>query len=1423
MRRGPSITLTELLARAAEAGVFLSCTDGKLHFKLSAGSFPEALRNEITAHKTALLEFLQQRQSENAAARPPLLRRSVECASDFVLLSFAQQRLWFIDRVGGGSAQYNMPGALRVHGRFDVEVAERSLRRIVERHETLRTVFIEGPEGPLQHVRKEFDFHLERLDLSGLETAEQERAVKAAMGSDALRPFDLSSDLMLRASYLQLGEAEGVLLFNLHHIASDGWSMGILVEEFGKLYEALAEGKEEPLQELAIQYADYAEWQRGWLKGELVEEQLSYWEKQLAELPEVHGVPLDHARPAVQTYRGRMHREEVARETVRGLKEVAAKGQATLYMVLQGVFALLLSRYGNTADVVMGTPVANRGQKELEPLVGFFVNTLVLRTDCGSGRTFREYLDEVKRVNLEAQSHQDVPFEQVVERVRPRRSASHEALFQILFAMNTQEAKEINLDGLSLKPLSSDSAPAKFDLTLEVVERGGALELIWAYNNDLFESGTIARMAEHYQNLLRGVVKNADERIERLPLLSEAEQRHWLYEVNRTEVEYPRKGCVHELIEEQVERNEDRVAVVYEGESLSYGELNRKANQVAHYLREQGVKPDTLVGLCVERSLEMVVGIVGVLKAGGAYVPLEPGYPAERLEYMVSDSAPAVVLTQGGVEERLGKITVPVLRLDRDGEELQRYSTENVKKEEVGLRAEHLAYVIYTSGSTGRPKGVMNEHGGVVNGLLWARDAYQVGSTDRILQKTPYSFDVSVWDLLLPLIAGARVVMARPGGHLEPEYLGEVLEREKITLVHFVPSMLQVFLEYGGARERWGSLKRVLCSGEALPYALQVEFQRKMPGVELHNLYGPTEAAIDVTAWHCRKGEHAGVVPIGRPIANTQIYLLDAQMQPVPQGVTGELWIGGVGVGRGYWKREELTAERFVKDPFRSDVNARMYRTGDLARWLPDGAIEYLGRNDQQVKVRGFRIELGEIEQALLKLPGVTAAAVTAQEQGAGEKRLVAYVVAGAELRNEADEAQLEAAARKQLQSQLPEYMVPSAFVLLERLPLTPNGKLDRKALPAAEAGFGRQEYVAPATETESALVQIWAEVLKLEASQVSVTANFFELGGNSLLGIHLHAMANKTFGNVLELRDIFILRSVQELAAFIDTHQSLRESKPAARSNLWQLKPAGEESSRPLFLVHPVSGYALCYNELAGHIDHPCAIFGLQVDGVSFPESMDAMAGQYIQAMKRVQPEGPYLVGGWSMGGVVAYEIAQQLKQAQERVDLLLMLDSFCPGSRHVSGEMREEDERAPLVAVAAGLGIEKDLLDKMPLEDLLETVLRLGHEQKHLPSSFGMQELRERYTARVANAKAMRAYRPSPFDGEIQLVRAQENNDPDWFLGWGALAAKVAVTEQSGGHSSMIYERPHVLGLARTISEALQRLSKPEPLAARVQARAG
>ncbi|NHZ33325.1 non-ribosomal peptide synthetase [Massilia rubra] len=1061
------------------------------------------MTEELDAHarlkRHALLQKMMQRRTSESGHAIPRADRHASLP-----LSFAQQRLWFLDQLDDAAgAAYHMPAGLRLSGELDTEALVRALDRIVARHENLRTSFPSRDGAPLQHIgAPNQGFALARHDLCHLHGAAQEAAVHALIGADSDAPFALADGPLIRGSLLRLGEREHVLLVTQHHIISDGWSVAVLVRELTALYTAFSQSLDDPLAPLAIQYADYAAWQRDYLQGERLERQGSFWSAHLAGAPALLELPTDHPRPARQSYAGASVAFALPAALTAQLQALGQRHGATLFMVLLGAWSVLMSRLSGQDDVVIGTPVANRQRAEVEPLIGFFVNTLAVRVRLDADPSVAQLIEQVKGTMLDAYAHQDIPFEQVVEALRPARSLSHSPLFQVMLTLNnTPEAKAIALPGLTLEGLGSRDNTSKVDLSMALTEVGGGLQGSLTYATDLFEGASIGRLIDCWRCLLDAMAGDEHARTGRLPLLTSPMRKQLLSDFNATRASFPAEKLIHQLFEEQVVLQAATRAVTYEGSHLSYGELNDRANQLAHYLIGLGVGPDVRVAICLERSLDLVVGLLGILKAGGAYVPLDPTYPRERLADMLADCAPRLVLTLGALAPLLPPLGTAVVCLDAIQPVLCAQALGNPVLPE--LHARHLAYVIYTSGSTGRPKGAMNEHRSVVNRLLWAREEYAIGPHDKILQKTPFGFDVSVWEFFLPLLAGATLVLARPGQQGDAAYLVELIAEQDITVLHFVPSMLQVFLDQA-APLRTSRLRDILCSGEALPYALQRMSHSVLPQVRLHNLYGPTEAAIDVTYWRCSATAHAGIVPIGRPIWNTSMYVLDRYLQPVPLGVRGELYIGGIGVARGYLNRPELTAERFVADPFSLEPDARMYKTGDVGRWLDDGQLEYLGRNDFQVKLRGFRIELGEIEARLLACEGVREAVVLAlappQGQGQGDARLVAYLTATPE----SDPAALEPGALRQaLLAYLPEYMVPGAFVTLAALPLTPNGKLDRKALPAPDgAAMSQADYTAPQGAAEQAMAAIWQELLGVE--RVGRDDHFFELGGHSLLAVTL-------------------------------------------------------------------------------------------------------------------------------------------------------------------------------------------------------------------------------------------------------------------------------------------------------------------------------
>jgi len=960
-----------------------------------------ATLNRLSPDKRALLEQWMRGDVgagvEDSRRRIP--RRPEEGPAP---LSYGQQRLWLLDRLVPGSAAYNMPGGMRLRGPLDVQALERALGEIISRHEALRTTFEVRDGDPVQVVHPPAAFTLPVIDVSSLPEEQRVVRVRRIRDDAAQEPFDLEKGPLVRTVLVRQGADDHVFLVTMHHIVTDGWSANIFLRELKVLYEAFSQGRPAPLKDLPIQYADYACWQRHRLESGALDGQMAYWKERLGgELP-VLDLPTDHPRPPMQSFRGGALTRLFPAELARGLNSLARETGATLFMTLLAAFQVLLHRYSGQRDVIVGSPIANRDLPELEALIGFFVNTLALKTDLGGDPTFQELLGRVRGVLLDAYANRDLPFEKLVSELHPERDMSHNPLFQVMFVLQNTGYDGAGFAGLERSPMRSFTGTAKFDLWLSIREGSRGLHATLEYSSDLFEEATAARLLGHYRTLLEGIVADADRRLSELPLLTPGEHAG-LAACNDTEVDYPgAERLLHELIEEQVDRTPDAVAVVFGEERLTYGELDARSNRLARYLRRLGVGPDVPVGVCAERSVELVVALLGILKAGGAYVPLDSEYPAERLAFMLEDSGVKVLLTQERLAEALPPHQTRVIRLEGDWEAVSR---ESAARPQGGATNQNLAYIIYTSGSTGRPKGAMNSHRGIVNRLLWMQEAYGLDATDRVLQKTPFSFDVSVWEFFWPLLTGAALVLAEPGGHKDAAYLVELIRNEGITTMHFVPSMLQAFLEEAGLEE-CDSLRRVICSGEALPPQAVKRFYARLGGSggELHNLYGPTEAAVDVTWWPCSREGTPRVVPIGRPIANTQIHILDSRLNPVPIGVPGELYIGGVQLARGYWNRPGLTAGTFVPDPFGKAPGARLYWTGDRARRLADGNIEFLGRIDHQVKLRGYRIELGEIEATLQGHEGVREAVVLSREDVPGRQRLVAYVVPDPALRQRAGE-----------------------------------------------------------------------------------------------------------------------------------------------------------------------------------------------------------------------------------------------------------------------------------------------------------------------------------------------------------------------------------------------------------------------------------
>ncbi|MCC6606147.1 MAG: non-ribosomal peptide synthase/polyketide synthase [Anaerolineae bacterium] len=1051
-----------------------------------------------------------------------------------VVVSYAQQRLWFLDRLDPGSSTYNIPLAMQLRGFLNPFALEQAIETVIIRHEALRTTFALHEGQPVQVISPPAPLKLAQIDLQSLSLTQGAARARELIYQEVEQPFNLEAGPLYRFSLLRLAPDWHIIVANFHHIIFDAWSQELFAREVVILYDAYIGDKANPLPDLAVQYADFAVWQRQWLQDKILEKQLAYWRQKLAEAPTALDLPTDRPRPPVQTFNGANFTFLIPAERQRAINALCQQEGVTLFMLLLAAFKVLLARNTNQTDILVGSPIANRNHAQLEGLIGFFVNTLVLRTDLGQNPTFRELLERVRQTTLEAYSNQDVPFEQLVALLQPERNLSISPFFQVMLVLQNVPVHYNRLTDIEVEPYTVEETTAKFDITLFLEEHTYGLEGKFEYNTDLFDRETIARLAEQFNRLLGGIVDIPDQHIHQLPLLAPEELQKILVSWNQTQAPFPQDQCVHDLLAAQAAKTPAATAVIYENQQLTYADLDRRAAQLAAFLRARGVGLESAVALCVERSLEMIVGILGILKAGGAYVPIDPTYPAERIRFILNDTNSPLLLTQDHLRQKFDHEYETVC-LDSEWTVIEEKAVSTPVVPPAKTDPQNAIYVIYTSGSTGQPKGVVNSHIGVVNRLHWLQQIDPLTPADRVLQKTPYTFDVSVWELFWPLMTGATLVIARPEGHRDTAYLARLMAEQQITTIHFVPSMLQLFIEEV-ARQEFPSLKRVICSGEALPSHLQARFQEHS-SARLYNLYGPTEASIEATVWLCNQDDTLQTVPIGKPIYNMQAYVLDRYGAAVPVGVPGELYLGGVGLARGYLNQPGLTAQSFVPNPVIDQLSEKsdqrlniVYRTGDLARYRPDGNIEFLGRLDHQVKIRGFRIELGEVEAVLNRHPLVRESVVVAHDVAGGDKSLLAYVT----LHDYPVEHNAAEILRQHVLASVPGYMVPSRFIPLEAFPLTSSGKVNRKQLPSPDFATGNAgEIVLPATETEAALLPLWQSIL--EQPQLSVTANFFAVGGHSLMATGLVTAIRQKLGLELPLATLFTHSTIRELAATID------------------------------------------------------------------------------------------------------------------------------------------------------------------------------------------------------------------------------------------------------------------------------------------------
>ncbi|HZI16880.1 MAG TPA: amino acid adenylation domain-containing protein [Myxococcus sp.] len=1378
---GHSLLATQLISRIRAA----------LGVELPVRAFFEA---PTVAALAARLE--SQRPTAQAPALVPVPRTGP------LPLSFAQQRLWFIDQLQPGSAVYNMPSAVRLTGRLDTAALERSLSWLIERHESLRTTFAASQGEPVQVVHPPVDLTVSVVELDSLPTAEREPEVLRLAAEEASRPFDLHRGPLFRVSLLRLGTEDHVLLMTLHHIVSDGWSMGVLVRELAAGYEAFASGAAPRLAPLPVQYADYAVWQRGWLSGDVLGAQLDYWKQRLSGAPQALELPTDRPRPPVQTFAGAVHGFMLPAGLSQQLEALARQHNASLFMVLLAAWHTVLHRFSGQDDIVVGSPIAGRTRAETEGLIGFFVNTLALRARFSEPDTFASLLAQVRETTLGAYAHQDVPFEKLVEVLQPARDLSRPPLFQVMFALQNLPDTSFSLPGMQLSGLRAPSGvAAKFDLALTVTPTPEGLAGALTYGTRLFDASTAERITDHLRTVLEAAVREPQRRLIELPLLSEAGQRQVLVDWNGPSVPLPDGACIQELFEAQARRTPDAEALRFGSQSLSYRALDARANQLAHALRALGVGPDDRVGLGLERSFDLVVAMLAVLKAGGAYVPLDPAYPRERLAFMLQDCGARVLLTHSHLTGLLPSFDGALLALDSEAAALARHPDTAPERT---ATADHLAYVIYTSGSTGVPKGVMVTHQGVPNLVHAQAAAMGIGPGTRVLQFASPAFDAVVSEVFVTLLSGATLVLATRDALRPGPGLVELLQHQRVNVVTLPPAALGVL-----APEGLEQLHTLISAGEACPADVVT---RWAPGRRFLNAYGPTEATVCATMAVC--APDSGTPPIGRPLSNTHVYLLDAHLRPVPVGVPGEVYLGGVGLARGYLGRPELTAERFIPHPFSTTPGARLYRTGDRARWREDGQLDYLGRTDFQVKLRGFRIELGEVEAVLAQHPAVKQSLVLTREDRPGDKRLVAYVV------GTASEPVNTEALRTALEHWLPAHMVPSAFVPLEALPLTPNGKVDRKALPVPGVSHvtAQRDTTAPRDVLEHMLAGLWEELLGLQP--VGIRGNFFELGGHSLLAVQLMARIRERTGRSLPLASLFQAPTVEALA-------SLLRQVPAPFSPLVPIQPGGNQ--RPLFLVHPVGGNVLSYAELSRRLGPDQPVYGLQSPGLDGqqppPGTLEEMAALYLEALRTVQPQGPYRLGGWSMGAVVAFELARQLHARGEAVELLALIDPSPATADRVQVDTEDAAQVAALFArdqahlAASGPWMPDASVIRQGVDAVLQHLLDAGLQAGLLVPEVGLPQLRTLFDVFASNTRALKHYVPGSYAGPVVLLRASEGpraEEPTRDRGWAALIpGGLELRDVPGDHYGVLRE-PGVGVLAELLSALLERTRDGESPAA-------
>jgi amino acid adenylation domain-containing protein len=1390
----PDTSTLNLVSRLRRLNVKLFTVDGQLRCSAPAGVLTPALRDELAARKSEVLSFLGTASLSSLSDPIEVISRHGDTAFP---LSSAQRRLWLLSQLDPVNFAYNIPASFRLHGHLDIDALERSLSEIIRRHEVLRTRFLSVDGQPVVKIVPPQPVRVALFDLQSLEPTEQNAESERLSNADATGLFRLDRDPLLRASLLKFGPENHLLLVTVAHIAFDGCSLGILVKELSRLYTACVSSEALPLPELQIQYVDFAAWQQKVLETEAFQSQIDYWKEKLRGSLPVLELPIDHPRPPAQRPHGGSVFFQIPRTVTDELKVISEREGATLFVTLLAVFSTVLLRYSGQEEILVGTPVANRTRTEVENLIGLFLNTLVMRADLSGNPTCRELIGRIRDTALGAYAHQDVPFEKLVEVLNPPRDASRSPIFQTMFSLERSPVTALELRELAPAWPGIRNTGAQFDLSLYLTETENSITGRFSFASDLFEHATVARMKDHFMNLLFQFIRDPEQRIHEVPLFSEVERDGILALWSRKQNPYPSDACVHELVRAHAGRLPDAIALECGSERLTYRELDQRSDQFAAYLQSHGVRPGTLVGICVERSVGMAVALLAILKTGAAYVPLDPAFPVDRLVSVLEDAAPSILITEGdGIPALAARDTITVC-LDRFqwNAEVTAYQPPD---------SFDRAYVLYTSGSSGKPKGVEVSHRSLVNLLCSMRAIVGMGESDVLLSVTTFSFDIFGLELWLPLTTGSKTVIATKETCKDGRLLARAIATSDATMMQATPNTWQMLLE----SEWQGSLRMtILCGGEHWSRELALRLLPKCSA--LWNMYGPTETTIWSSA---HRIEADGSVKIGGPIANTQFYVVNPYLQLQPPSVPGELLIGGDGVARGYLNRPELTRERFIANPFTGDPADRVYRTGDLVRTSPEGTIEFISRLDDQVKLRGFRIELGEIEAALRRSAALQEVIVVLTKED--EPRLVAYCIPSRDTNVSASEL------RTLLKGMLPEYMIPADFAFVESFPITPNGKVDRRALASLPRAPRERhsEQDEPRDDLERKLIPVWERVLRVRP--IYPSDNFFDLGGHSFTAVRILAEIQKLTGKRLPLAVLFRASTIRSLAEILGSESG------SSWSSMVPIRPEG--SKPPLFLVHGAEGNVLLYRQLVQYLEHDQPVYGLQSQGLSGEEpisdSIEEMAAKYVDEIIATQPSDPYIVGGYCLGGLIALEIAQQLTAAGRKVAQVLMFETYYAkpnGTRTFRGfELLYGAQNVWFHAAnfAAIQGSERRgfLSEKLDVASS-RFRLRLGTLRDRFFRKSANTTLRHypHLLIKKSNDEAASRYVPAPYNGRVAVIRPKRyfaGLDSRSF-GWGELLGPGLEVHEIPIYPKGMLVEPFCRDLANIVTQCLREASSSRP----------